>query len=140
MGQKRQLPKDGRYLYLDRYDHDWDYFDHQLRPARTPEAHSRSVKKGRSTDFLGSCQKVGSVLHQSPKLAVYTAYFRLYTRYSPCLLGGYTISTTYHQSQNKPLRVALLRRWVEDEILGTLDVRTPAEKSSLKGLRLFAVV
>jgi len=23
----------GSYLYLDRYDHDWDYFDHQLRPT-----------------------------------------------------------------------------------------------------------
>eukprot|EP00913_Durusdinium_trenchii_P018303 g17196.t1 len=28
---------DGRYLYLDRYDHDWDYFDHQLRPSSQPE-------------------------------------------------------------------------------------------------------
>lgn len=28
---------DGRYLYLDRYDHDWDFFDHQLRPTAQPE-------------------------------------------------------------------------------------------------------
>ncbi|CAE7810231.1 EXD1 [Symbiodinium sp. CCMP2592] len=28
---------DGRYIYLDRYDHDWDFFDHQLRPAQEPE-------------------------------------------------------------------------------------------------------
>lgn len=28
---------DGSYLYLDRYDHDWDYFDHQLRPSGVPE-------------------------------------------------------------------------------------------------------
>ena len=48
MGCYRQLPKDGRYLYLDRYDHDWDYFDHQLRPARTPEAqHSWECGEGK---------------------------------------------------------------------------------------------
>jgi len=23
----------GAYVYLDRYDHDWDFFDHQLRPS-----------------------------------------------------------------------------------------------------------
>merc|ERR1711933_137290 len=28
---------DGTYIYLDRYDHDWDYFDHQLRPCGVPE-------------------------------------------------------------------------------------------------------
>lgn len=30
---------DGAYIYLDRYDHDWDYFDYQLRalPPREPE-------------------------------------------------------------------------------------------------------
>lgn len=28
----------GKYIYLDRYDHDWDYFDHQLRPSHVPEA------------------------------------------------------------------------------------------------------
>ncbi|CAE8601880.1 unnamed protein product, partial [Polarella glacialis] len=28
---------DGTYLYLDRYDHDWDFFDHQLRPTGEPE-------------------------------------------------------------------------------------------------------
>eukprot|EP00933_Yihiella_yeosuensis_P067226 TRINITY_DN7196_c1_g1_i1.p1 TRINITY_DN7196_c1_g1~~TRINITY_DN7196_c1_g1_i1.p1 ORF type:complete len:321 (+),score=40.18 TRINITY_DN7196_c1_g1_i1:608-1570(+) len=28
---------DGSYLYLDRYDHDWDFFDHQLRPSGEPE-------------------------------------------------------------------------------------------------------
>jgi len=28
---------DGMYLYLDRYDHDWDFYDHQLRPCGEPE-------------------------------------------------------------------------------------------------------
>lgn len=28
---------DGSFLYLDRYDHDWDYFDHQLRPSGDAE-------------------------------------------------------------------------------------------------------
>ncbi|CAE7203456.1 HAL3B [Symbiodinium natans] len=28
---------DGKYIYLDRYDHDWDFFDHQLRPSLQPE-------------------------------------------------------------------------------------------------------
>jgi len=27
----------GEFIFLDRYDHDWDYFDHQKRPAPTPE-------------------------------------------------------------------------------------------------------
>lgn len=31
------LSLDGRYLYLDRYDHDWDFFDHQRRPSGEPE-------------------------------------------------------------------------------------------------------
>lgn len=31
---------DGGYLYLDRYDPDWDYFDHQLRPSAEPEVGS----------------------------------------------------------------------------------------------------
>jgi len=28
---------DGSYIYLDRYDHDWEYYDHQRRPAGDPE-------------------------------------------------------------------------------------------------------
>ena len=37
--QSRSKPtEDGRYIYLDRYDHDWDFFDHQLRPSPEPEA------------------------------------------------------------------------------------------------------
>lgn len=31
------LSLDGGYLYLDRYDHDWDYYDHQKRPTGEPE-------------------------------------------------------------------------------------------------------
>merc|ERR1712224_242270 len=27
----------GEFIFLDRYDHDWDYFDHQKRPAPAPE-------------------------------------------------------------------------------------------------------
>lgn len=29
--------RNGSYIYLDRYDHDWDYYDHQLRPSGEPE-------------------------------------------------------------------------------------------------------
>merc|ERR1712150_46914 len=31
------LSIDGKYIYLDRYDHDWDYFDNQMRPSPEPE-------------------------------------------------------------------------------------------------------
>jgi len=45
---------DGSYLYLDRYDHDWDFFDHQLRPSKEREVgvygrehlHSPSLVEG----------------------------------------------------------------------------------------------
>ena len=60
IGCYRQLPKDGRYLYLDRYDHDWDYFDHQLRPARTPEAqHSWECGEPQHTPGIPNLQMKG---------------------------------------------------------------------------------
>ncbi|CAJ1355041.1 unnamed protein product, partial [Effrenium voratum] len=41
---------DGRHLYLDRYDYDWDFFDHQLRPTGTPEvgAYGRELRHSTS--------------------------------------------------------------------------------------------
>ena len=30
--------------------------------------------------------------------------YHLYTTYSPCLLGGYIVPTTYHQNLKNPLR------------------------------------
>lgn len=45
---------DGKHIYLDRYDHDWDYFDHQLRPSPVPEVGVYGREHHHRTTALGS--------------------------------------------------------------------------------------
>eukprot|EP00929_Paragymnodinium_shiwhaense_P088301 TRINITY_DN48599_c0_g1_i1.p1 TRINITY_DN48599_c0_g1~~TRINITY_DN48599_c0_g1_i1.p1 ORF type:complete len:485 (-),score=95.20 TRINITY_DN48599_c0_g1_i1:507-1907(-) len=55
---------DGSYIYLDRYDHDWDYFDHQLRPSGEPEV----GVFGREHRFKSSLFADGQSEHVDPLL------------------------------------------------------------------------
>lgn len=52
---------DGTYLYLDRYDHDWDYFDHQLRPSGEPEVGTYGREHRHWTSLLPGASPVGSL-------------------------------------------------------------------------------
>eukprot|EP00927_Polykrikos_kofoidii_P061081 TRINITY_DN55977_c0_g1_i1.p1 TRINITY_DN55977_c0_g1~~TRINITY_DN55977_c0_g1_i1.p1 ORF type:complete len:610 (-),score=115.90 TRINITY_DN55977_c0_g1_i1:42-1808(-) len=52
---------DGRYIYLDRYDHDWDYFDHQRRPSGEPEVGTfgRETRHKSSLDIFADQANLG---------------------------------------------------------------------------------
>lgn len=54
---------DGGYIYLDKYDNDWDYFTHQERPAPEPEVGSYGREhKHESSLFLDSEHDVDPLL------------------------------------------------------------------------------